>query len=92
MDGRNFPSRTRRPALESLAPTLAYDAACLVSAPAQVSAPVLVTTGGHAGFFGEAADTLIATLPDARRQVISGQGHVADPGILAPLLTSFFLD
>jgi len=31
-------------------------------------------------------------LPDARRQVISGQGHVADPAILAPLLTSFFLD
>ncbi|NMO54821.1 alpha/beta hydrolase [Actinoplanes sp. TBRC 11911] len=82
------------PGLERLAPTLAYDAACLgdggvpVRMLARVKAPVLVATGA---LFEEAADMAVDALPDATRLVITGQGHVADPAFLAPLLADFFL-
>ena len=73
------------PSLEALAPTLAYDAACLgdgrvpVAALAQVRQPVLVATGGSAdphlaglgpSFFDTAADALAAALPRAERTVV----------------------
>jgi pimeloyl-ACP methyl ester carboxylesterase len=82
------------PGLERLAPTLAYDAACLgdrgvpVRMLAQVKVPVLVATGD---LFGEAADMVVDALPDATRLVITQQGHVPDPVFLAPLLTDFYL-
>ena len=85
------------PAPEELAPTPAYDAACLgdgrvpVDLLTRVKAPVLVATGGLAAPFEEAADALAEALPSAERVIIQ-QGHVADPAVLVPLLTRFFLD
>ena len=82
--------------LEQLAPTLAYDAACLGDGrpPARLAAvacPVLVLTGDdEAGFYGPAADAVVATVPTARRERLAGQGHVADPAVLAGALSEFF--
>ncbi|MBL7258406.1 alpha/beta fold hydrolase [Paractinoplanes lichenicola] len=93
------------PALRALAPTLRYDAACLGDGPppadrlAGVRQPVLLTTGvtvdpHMAGlpvdFFGAAADAAAAALPDARRQTLKVEGHVADPAALGPILTTFY--
>lgn len=111
-------------ALYDLAPTLAYDAACLGDGPppverlATVTRPTLVVTGGadesvasveatrgiagdvqrhierqvgHA-YFDLAGDAIAAAVPDSTRVVLAGQGHVADPKAVAPLLTRFFLD
>jgi hypothetical protein len=94
------------PGLEALAHTLAYDAACLGDGPpptarlATITRPVLVVTGGrsqdaHAGglppdFFERAADAVAASIPQARRRTLAGQGHVADPKVVAPLLERFF--
>jgi hypothetical protein len=81
--------------LEALAPTLAYDAACLgdgLPPPwlAAIAQPVLVLTGAdEAGFFGPAADAIVATIPTARREVLAGEGHVADPAVLATALARF---
>ena len=75
--------------------TLAYDAAILGdgSVPtarlARVHEPVLVLTGSG-GFFEPAADTIAAALPNSRRRVLLGQGHVADPAVIGPVLGSFF--
>lgn len=91
--------------LRELAPTLRYDAACLgdgsppAARLARVTRPVLLTTGVTAdahsaglpdGFFGAAADATAACLPHARRATLEVAGHVADPGVLAPLLTEFY--
>lgn len=91
--------------LEALAPTLAYDAACLgdgrppVSRLAGITQPVLVATGGQAdphleglrpGFFDEAADAIAAALPNAERRIIDGETHVADPQLFAAFLEQFF--
>jgi pimeloyl-ACP methyl ester carboxylesterase len=82
--------------LERLAPTLAYDAACLGDGrpPARLAAvacPVLVLTGEDAaGFYGPAADAVVASVPTARRELLAGQGHVADPAVLAEALSDFF--
>jgi pimeloyl-ACP methyl ester carboxylesterase len=84
------------PQLEALAPTLAYDAACLGDgAPperfAAIGQPVLVLTGADpGGFFGPAADALVATLPSAERKVLAGEAHVAAPEVLAEALAEFF--
>ena len=93
------------PGLRTLAPTLRYDAACLGDgAPpadrlATVTRPVLLTTGAavdphSAGlptdFFGAAADAAAACLPDARRTTIEVAGHVADPALLGPILSTFY--
>lgn len=93
--------------LRELAPTLRCDAACLGDGPppterlATVSQPVLLATGAYldptmAGlpidFFGAAADSTAAALPDARRVTIEVAGHVADPAQLGPILADFYLD
>lgn len=95
------------PALRALAPTLRYDAACLGAGPppadllAMVPQPVLLTTGltldSHmAGlpvdFFGAAADAAAAVLPDARRDTLKVDGHVADPAVLGPILSTFLVN
>ena len=83
--------------LEALAPTLAYDAACLADGrvPAEslasVTQPVLVATGALDPFFAPAADALTAALPAAQRLMLEHPGHVADPAILAPVLRRFYL-
>ena len=92
------------PALERIAHTLAYDAACMGDGrpPAGITQPTLVVTGGagvdtRAGmsdlpsdFFERAADTIVARIPDARREILPGQGHVVDPKVIGPLLEQFF--
>jgi pimeloyl-ACP methyl ester carboxylesterase len=93
------------PALRALAPTLRYDAACLGDGPppvdrlAMVRQPVLLTTGIAvdaqmaglpADFFGAAADAAAAVLSNARRETFGVEGHVADPAVLGPVLSSFF--
>lgn len=93
------------PGLRALAPTLAYDAACLGPGPppaarlAAITRPVLLSTGASidpqlsglpVDFFGVAANAAAALLPDARRTTIQIAGHVADPAVLGPVLTDFF--
>ena len=66
-----------------------------------VTQPVLLTTGAIADphsaglpidFFGAAADATAAALPNARHVTIEIPGHVPDPTLIAPVLTSFYLD
>lgn len=93
--------------LEAIAPTLAYDAACLGDAHppadrlARISVPTLVATGGASpdsflggggSFFDEAADALVALIPHAERQKIEGQTHMVDPEVLGPVLERFFTE
>jgi alpha-beta hydrolase superfamily lysophospholipase len=92
------------PAMEAIAPTLAYDAACLGDGQpptdrlATIAQPVLVATGGAhepdaaewVRALGPAADAIAATIPRAQRLTIEGQGHVTDPKVVAPLLERFF--
>jgi pimeloyl-ACP methyl ester carboxylesterase len=97
--GEHIESAKRSPTwagLEAVAHTLAYDAACVGDGPppaerlARVTQPTLVATGGGADFFEQAADALAASLPNAERLVIEGQGHVADPKTVAQILGRFF--
>jgi alpha/beta hydrolase family protein len=90
--------------LETLAPTLAYDAACLgdgrppISRLATIAQPTLVATGGAhprdaatwVRALDPAADAIAAGIPHAQRQSFEGQGHVADPKAVAALLERFF--
>jgi len=91
--------------LEALAPTLAYDAACLgdgrppTARLARVAQPTLVATGAGAREPGAApwiqaldpaADAIAAGLPHGERTVVEGQGHVPDPTVLAAVLARFF--
>ena len=90
--------------LEALAPTLAYDAACLgdgqppTARLATITQQTLVATGGaHEADAAEwvralapAADAIVAAVPNAQRTTFEGQGHVAEPKAIAPLLERFF--
>jgi hypothetical protein len=92
------------PALEAIAHTLAYDAACLgdgrppTNRLATIGGPVLVATGAAHGpdaaewvrALDPAADAIAAVIPNATRETLEGQGHVADPEAIAPVLTRFF--
>jgi pimeloyl-ACP methyl ester carboxylesterase len=93
------------PGLEAIAPTLAYDAACMGDGQppadrlARITRPTLVATGGASpdsfvggggDFFGKAADAVVAAIPHAQRMTIEGQTHMVDPKALAPVLRSFF--
>jgi pimeloyl-ACP methyl ester carboxylesterase len=93
------------PGLEAIAPTLAYDAACMGNGQpptarlGRITRPTLVATGGGSpdsfvggggDFFGKAADAIAASIPRAERQTIEGQTHMVDPKVLAPVLERFF--
>lgn len=82
------------PGLEALAHTLAYDAACYGQPPTtrlpRITQPTLVATGGGDDFYELAADAITASIPRAERQTFDGQGHVADPKAVAPVLERFF--
>jgi pimeloyl-ACP methyl ester carboxylesterase len=82
------------PGVEALAPTLAYDAELYGPPPterlATIRQPTLVISGGDRHFFGPAGDAVAASLPYAERLVLEGEGHVADPKIVAPILERFF--
>ena len=93
------------PRLEAIAPTLAYDAACMGSGQppvdrfARITQPTLVATGGASpdsfvagggDFFGRAADAIVEAIPHAERRTIAGQTHQVDPNAVAPMLREFF--
>lgn len=92
------------PSLEALAPTLAYDAACVgnghppTARLGRIAQPTLVVTGAAhedqgalpADFFDRAADAVAAALPKAERLVLEGQGHMVDANALHPELERFF--
>jgi pimeloyl-ACP methyl ester carboxylesterase len=84
--------------VESLAPTLACDAACLGDgAPptdrlAQITQPTLVATGGGNDLFEAAADAIAVTIPNAERRVLRGQGHVVDANAMAAELERFLCE
>ncbi|MPZ25930.1 MAG: alpha/beta fold hydrolase [Micromonosporaceae bacterium] len=93
------------PGCEAIAPTLAYDAACLGDGRppadrfARITQPILVATGGASpdsfvggggSYFDDAADAIVACLPQARRHTVEGQTHMVDPKVLAPLLEQVF--
>lgn len=95
------------PSLEAIAPTLAYDAACMgdsrppTARLARITRPTLVATGGASAgsfvggggdFFDQAATAIAASIPNAERQTIEGQTHMVDPKALAPVLARFFAD
>lgn len=93
----------RWPALERLAPTLAYDAAILHLAGtggaiprdwlAAVSVPALVIDGeASAPSLRRAARAVAAALPRARTQSLPGQTHDVDPVVLAPVLAAFLAE
>ena len=92
-------------ASEGIVHTLAYDAACLgdgrppVARFSKITRPTLVATGAsmdphmqqlEAGFFDEAADAIVASLPQAERKVVPVQSHVPDPKVVEPVLERFF--
>jgi pimeloyl-ACP methyl ester carboxylesterase len=91
--------------LEALAPTLAYDAACMGTGRpnaerlAKITQPTLIAVGGASpdsfiggggSFFDAAADAIAESIPHAQRETIEGQTHMVDPKALAPVLTRFF--
>ncbi len=90
------------PMFESVAPTLAYDAAVLgedrrvpVDRAATVTAETLVMDGGASlgpmPFMRASAELLTAAIPGARHVVLEGQRHDVDPHALAPVLTDFLV-
>jgi len=94
------------PGLEAIAHTIAYDAACMGNGDppsarlATITRPTLVATGeprpdSPAGgmppdLFDKAAATIAASIPQAERETLAGQGHMVDPKALAPVLGRFF--
>ena len=93
------------PSGETLAHTLAYDAACLgdgqppTARLAKITQQTLVATGVDSRLPGAqawvlaldpAADAIAASIPNAERTTFEGQSHVADPEAVAPVLERFF--
>jgi pimeloyl-ACP methyl ester carboxylesterase len=91
--------------LKKIAPTLAYDAACLgndgppVDRLLKINQHTLVATGSiidprmsglQPSFFADAADVISQSIPNSTRQTIENQSHVVDPQILAGVLKEFF--
>lgn len=87
--------------LESVGPTLAYDAEVLGldgSVPVEridhLAVPTLVMDGGASlesmPFMRETATTLAETIPAARHRVLEGQTHDVNLEVLAPALIEFF--
>lgn len=92
-------------ALTGLAHTLPYDAACLGDGQppserlGRITQPTLVATGDGTGQPGAAewvvaldpaADAIVDSIPNAERRILSGQGHVVDPEVMAAELRRFF--
>ena len=86
------------PALEAIAPTLAYDHAGLmgpstvvpVEKAAKITVPALVMYGSISPrFMGVTARTLSETIPHAELREIEGQDHNVTPAALAPILGTF---
>jgi len=92
-------SATSWPAMEAVAPTLAYDHAAILGEPwsvpaalaARVGVPALVMSG-DAGlpFMPDAARVLSEAIPQGRLRMLAGQTHEVKPDVLAPVLVEFF--
>jgi len=87
------------PALEAIAPTLAYDHAAILGAndivpaerAANVQVPTLVMNGGDSfPFMYHTARTLSKAIPNAQMYTLEGQSHNVSPEALAPVLVKFF--
>jgi hypothetical protein len=87
-------------AMLALAPTLAYDSAVMGdletggAVPAELAArasrPGLVLVGGESQpFMNDVGPQLANLLPHGSHRVLAGQGHVADPDVLAPIVAEF---
>jgi pimeloyl-ACP methyl ester carboxylesterase len=86
------------PALEAVAPTLAYDHAAILGADrsvpveraARVRVPALIMNGeAGAPFMAATARALCEAIPGAELRTLAGQGHDVSPAALAPLLADF---
>ena len=82
---------------ESVAPTLAYDAAALgedrsvpVQKAAQVQVPTLVMNGTVIPFMLGTAQALTNSIPGAEHRTLEGQPHDVNLEVLAPVLVEYF--
>lgn len=85
--------------LTSVAHTIAYDGRVMGDTQSgdpvalqrfsDVETPTLVLAGG-ASPSHQPVHQLAAVLPDARTQVVDGQGHQFDPAVVAPFVSRFF--
>ena len=93
------------PGMRELAPTLAYDAACLGDGPppadrlGTIAQSTLVITGPGGeeamqelavDFMGSSADAIVAAMPTAERRRLPEGGHMVDPVVLGPVLADWF--
>ncbi len=93
------------PGMLKVAPTLAYDAACLGDGrvPAErlatITQPTLVLTGTvmaeemgelQPSFFADAAKLIAESIPHAEYKALEGQSHIVDSATLAVALNEFF--
>ncbi len=85
------------PGMEAVAPTLAYDTAImsdntlLTERAASVTIPTLVLDGGASpAWASNAAQTIVAAVPNAQRRTLEGQTHSVPADVLAPVLAAFF--
>ncbi|WP_217246803.1 alpha/beta fold hydrolase [Streptomyces sp. AC602_WCS936] len=83
--------------MESVAPSLAHDAAVMGdnrvprSSIASVGCPVLALAGGASDtWWHDAARAVAEAAPDGTYGTVEGQAHMVEPGMLAPVLTEFF--
>ena len=81
---------------ESLAPTLAYDAAVMGDStiPAdrfgRIAVPTLVLAGSESSeALRRAAAEVAATIPGARHEILDGQDHNVAGDVLAPAVAAF---
>jgi pimeloyl-ACP methyl ester carboxylesterase len=86
------------PALESIAPTIAYDNAVMGDGTvprqkaAQIGTPTLVIAGSlSSDDLRRAAKSVAKAIPGASFRDLEGQGHAASPEALAPVLREFLL-
>jgi pimeloyl-ACP methyl ester carboxylesterase len=88
------------PGFESVAPTLAYDAAAIgdhrsppITRAAEVRVPTLVMDGGAnlttMPFMHETAAALAKAIPNAQQRTLEGQRHDVSMEVLAPVLSDF---
>jgi pimeloyl-ACP methyl ester carboxylesterase len=86
------------PAMEAVAPTLAYDHAAILGEPwrvptelaERVSVPALVMAGDASfPFMPDAARVLSQAIPQGQLRMLAGQTHEVNPGVLAPILVEF---
>jgi pimeloyl-ACP methyl ester carboxylesterase len=87
------------PALEAVAPTIAYDDKVMRDGTvpreraARVSVPTIVIAGSLSSEdLRRAAQDVAGAIPQARLRTLEGQSHTASPESLAPILVEFLLE